>query len=141
MTESASSVSERKTTKPGDGKNIVTLTSNDCLGEVVEIYDSVDTLIGHCIEEIWNEFDDDGNGDLDFEETTGFVKHILVEVGERPVYSDKDFIECFKQFKEGGAGCITKAEMAIFVKKVAGLDTSAEERRNEAAMTLGSAEP
>ena len=126
MSSSASSL-----TKPAAAaKALVTMPSNNEFNAVDEVYDSVDTLIGHCIEEIWNEFDEDGNGDLDFEETTGFVKHILVEVGEKPVYSDKDFLECFEQLREGGPGCITKAEMAIFVKKVAGLDTSAEERRN-----------
>ena len=128
----ASMSSSASTLKPAaNAKQLVTLPSNkDFNATFDECYDSVDTLIGHCIEEIWNEFDEDGNGDLDFEETTGFVKHILVEVGEKPVYSDKDFLECFEQLREGGPGCITKAEMAIFVKKVAGLDTSAEERRN-----------
>ena len=125
MTSSSSTI--KQTTQ---AKQLVSLPSNHEFNEAAEVYDSVDTLIGHCIEEIWNEFDEDGNGDLDFEETTGFVKHILVEVGEKPVYSDKDFLECFEQLREGGPGCITKAEMAIFVKKVAGLDTSAEERRN-----------
>ena len=33
-------------------------------------------------------------------------------------------MECFKQFQEGGCGEITKQEMSIFIKKVAGLDTS-----------------
>ena len=50
-------------------------------------------------------------------------------MGETANYSEADFVQCFKQFQPGGIGFITKAEMAIFVKKVAGLDTSEEERR------------
>ena len=53
-------------------------------------------------------------------------------MGETAHYNENDFIECFHQFKEGGAGFIEKHEMAIFVKKVAGIDTSAEEAEMKA---------
>ena len=52
-----------------------------------EIYESVDNIINVCIDEIWNEFDVDGNGDLDIDETHEFVKHTLVEMGETAHYS------------------------------------------------------
>ena len=96
-----------------------------------EVYESVDHIIDTCIQEIWNEFDEDGNGDLDYDETTAFIKHTLVEMGESANYSETDFLQCFPYFKEGGAGIITQAEMAIFVKKVAGLDVQAEEAKQK----------
>lgn len=48
-------------------------------------------------------------------------------MGEKPDYSDNDFNECFKFFTAGGPGVITKLEMRIFVKKIAGLDTRDDE--------------
>ena len=50
-------------------------------------------------------------------------------MGETPAYAEKDFYEVFKQFAEGGEGVITKTEMSIFIKKVAGLDVRADEER------------
>ena len=105
-----------------------------------EVYESVDNIIDVCINEIWNEFDEDGNGDLDYDETKAFVKHTLIEMGETANYSENDFLQCFYQFAEGGAGFITKSEMAIFVKKVAGLDTSADEARKKEEEEAAAAE-
>jgi hypothetical protein len=48
-------------------------------------------------------------------------------MGEKPDYSEEDFNECFKYFATGGPGVITKLEMRIFVKKIAGLDTRDDE--------------
>ena len=48
-------------------------------------------------------------------------------MGEKPDYSMEDFNECFKFFQNGGPGVITKLEMRIFVKKIAGLDTRDDE--------------
>ncbi len=36
-------------------------------------------------------------------------------------FSDEDFEACFKEFDKDGSGTIEKDEMAIFIKKVAGL--------------------
>ena len=37
-------------------------------------------------------------------------------------FSEEDFEACFKEFDKDGSGTIEKHEMAIFIKKVAGLD-------------------
>jgi hypothetical protein len=42
-----------------------------------EHYEDVDHIINTVIEEIWDEFDDDGNGTLDVDETHLFVKSTL----------------------------------------------------------------
>ena len=36
-------------------------------------------------------------------------------------FSDEDFEACFKEFDKDGNGTIEKDEMAVFIKKVAGL--------------------
>ena len=39
-------------------------------------------------------------------------------------FSEQDFEQCFKEFDKDGSGTIEKDEMAIFIKKVAGLWTT-----------------
>ena len=72
-------------------------------------------------------FDDDGNGTFDVDETTDFIKHTLSEMGESPDYAEADFFQCFPSFTEHGKGYMTKLEMMIFIKKVAGLDIGEEQ--------------
>ena len=76
-------------------------------------------------------FDDDGNGLFDIDETTQFIRHTLQEMGESPDYKQADFMQCFKQFQKKGRGYITKDEMTIFIKKVAGLSTEEDEKNTE----------
>jgi Ca2+-binding EF-hand superfamily protein len=84
-------------------------------------YEDVDHIIDTVIEKIWDEFDDDGYGTLDVDETHLFVKSMLQEMGEKPDYSIDDFNECFKFFAPNNPSVLTKLEMVIFVKKIAGL--------------------
>ena len=63
----------------------------------------MDHIINKVIEELWDEFDDDGNGTLDYDETKEFVKTTLVEMGEKPDYTEVDFLECFTYFLPQGA--------------------------------------
>lgn len=50
---------------------------NQTPNENKEHYEDVDHIINTVIEEIWDEFDDDGNGTLDVNETHLFVKTTL----------------------------------------------------------------
>ena len=95
--------------------------------ETKEVYEDVEAILSKTVDEIWEMFDDDGNGTFDIDETTAFIKHTLTEMGENPEYSEQDFMQCFIQFGPKGRGYITKTEMMIFIKKVAGLDTKADE--------------
>ena len=97
-----------------------------------EEYETADQIVDIVINEIWDKFDEDGNGDLDEEEITAFLEYTFKEMGESTFYSQKDFLECFRQFAPTGVGFITKPEMTIFIKKVAGLDTRAEEAEMKA---------
>ena len=97
--------------------------------EEKEVYEDVDTILSKVIDEIWEMFDDDGNGTFDIDETTAFIRHTLSEMGESPDYNEQDFMQCFPQFGPKGCGDITKLEMMIFIKKVAGIDSTNDEMR------------
>ena len=96
-----------------------------------EVYEDVDSILRKAIDEIWEMFDDDGNGLFDIDETTSFIRHTLQEMGESPEFNQADFIQCFTQFAPGGRGFMTKDEMTIFIKKVAGLNTEDDEANLE----------
>jgi len=49
------------------------------------------------------------------------VKLTLTEMGESGNFSEKDYNECFKEFDRDGNGTISRQEMRIFIKRVAGL--------------------
>ena len=83
---------------------------------------SIEAVIAKCVEDIWNEYDKDGNGHLDKEEAKSFVKKTLVEAaGGEGDFTDEDFDACFAEFDKDKSGTIEKEEMAVFIKKVAGL--------------------
>ena len=50
-----------------------------------------------------------------------FVKKTLREMDDTDNFSEDDFDACFKEFDKDGNGTIEKCEMALFIKKVAGL--------------------
>ena len=82
---------------------------------------SVHEIVSNCVEDIWDDFDDDGNGYLDKQETLAFVKRQLIEMGEAGDFSLLDFEACFKQHKDNDDGLVTKHEMITFIRKVVGL--------------------
>ena len=53
-----------------------------------EQYEHVDHTINTVIEDIWDEFDDDGNGTLDLEETKASIKTTLIEMGEKTDHTE-----------------------------------------------------
>ena len=52
-----------------------------------EVYEDVESILRKTIDEIWEMFDDDGNGLFDIDETTSFIRHTLTEMGESPDYN------------------------------------------------------
>ena len=85
---------------------------------------NIEEVIKKCVDDIWNEYDKDGSGALDKEETKLFVKKTLCDMSgvDGDDFSNEDFEACFKEFDKDGNGTIEKDEMAVFIKKVAGLD-------------------
>ena len=83
-------------------------------------------IIANSVDDIWDDFDDDGNGYLDKQETLAFVKRQLIEMGESGDFSLLDFEACFKQHKDNDDGLVTKPEMIQFIRKVVGLQDEEE---------------
>ena len=125
--------SSTNVTETGKGKKARkgTGTAEPEVIEVKEVYEDVNQILGKCVDEIWEMFDDDGNGTFDVDETTDFIKHTLTEMGESPEYSEADFLQCFPSFTEHGKGYMTKLEMMIFIKKVAGIDVGEEQAQQD----------
>ena len=84
---------------------------------------NIDAVIKKCVDDIWAEYDVDGSGALDKDETKKFVKKTLcdMEGSDGGEFSEDDFDACFKEFDKDNSGTIEKDEMAVFIKKVAGL--------------------
>ena len=78
-------------------------------------------VLKRCVEDIWDQYDNDGNGVLDKEETKRFVVEQLEEIEEGRMFDDDDFDECFRNFDVDGSGTIDKLEMVEFIKKAAGI--------------------
>ena len=78
-------------------------------------------IIDKYVQQIWNEFDDDGNDSLDKDETKEFVKKMLHEVGESTDFSDDEFNRCFEEFDTDGNGTVDKNEMKEFIMRICGL--------------------
>lgn len=81
-----------------------------------------DAIIIKCVDDIWKEYDKDGSGRLDKEETRKFVQDTLSMMsGSIIALSDVDFDAGFKDFDKNGSGVIEKDEMVNFIKKIAWL--------------------
>ena len=65
-------------------------------------------IIDKYVQQIWAEFDGDGNGSLDRDETKKFVKKMLSEVGEATDFSDDEFNKCFEEFDTDKDGTVDK---------------------------------
>ena len=81
----------------------------------------LDMVIHRCVEDIWRDYDADGSGELDKEETQKFVFDTLKEMSDDCQFNEADFEKCFTEFDVDGSGTIEKDEMVLFIKKVAGL--------------------
>ena len=81
----------------------------------------IDTVIGKCVEEIWNKYDVDNSGALDKEETKKFVQDTLSDMQDGAGFNDEDFDQCFREFDKDNSGTIERGEMVQFIKSVAGL--------------------
>ena len=82
--------------------------------------ENFEDAIAKCVDNIWAEYDKDGSGKLNKEETKAFVKFNLSCSGEEE-FPDEEYEACFAEFDKNGSGTIEKDEMAAFIKKVAGM--------------------
>ena len=74
----------------------------------------LDAIIVQCVEDIWDKFDHDKNGTLDFIECRKLVNFILGRNARK--FSDEEFKMIFKEFDKDGDETISRTEMAYFLK-------------------------
>lgn len=65
------------------------------------------------IDAIWEKYDDDKSGALDFEETLCFVRDIIDQNITAEAFKD-----VFEEFDADGSGTIDRDEIAVFIQKV-----------------------
>lgn len=65
------------------------------------------------IDAIWQKYDYDGNGTLDFQETLNFVRDIIDENITAEAFQD-----VFEEFDTDNSGTIDKDEIAVFISKI-----------------------
>ena len=72
------------------------------------------------VDEIWQQYDKDGNGVLDRSEMRSFVEATITASGINKTVTDAEFEQIFNQFDLDSSSTIEKDEMAVFVKRMAG---------------------
>ena len=71
-------------------------------------------------DEIWNEFDQDGNGMLDKDEAFKFVRALSAKLNDnfrykKQIFTKKNFEDLFDKFDTDKNGYLDKTEMARFI--------------------------
>ena len=72
------------------------------------------------VDDIWADYDKDGNGVLDKTEMRAFVEATITQSGINKTVTDEEFNQIFQQFDLDQSTTIEKDEMAVFVKRMAG---------------------
>jgi len=58
------------------------------------------------IDQIWSHYDDDGNGDLDREETKEFVCDYISFLGTNIIFTNENFNRIFDEFDDDQSGSV-----------------------------------
>ena len=73
------------------------------------------------VNDIWGEWDKDNNGYLDKVEMKGFIRATMAQAGNTNEISDEEFEKIFSEFDIDQSGTIERDEMAVLVKRMAGM--------------------
>ena len=88
-------------------------------------FSETEMMIQQTVEAVWSNYDTDGNGFLDRDETFNFVLDSLRSMGQEANLTREAFEEAFAEYDADGTGKISKGEMAAYLKKVSGMWTHA----------------
>ena len=75
-------------------------------------------LLKCVIDQIWDAYDADKDGELDKAETKKLVKDTLGDLGSGNEFSDDAFEEVFATFDKDGSGTVSQSEMVTFIEKL-----------------------
>jgi Ca2+-binding EF-hand superfamily protein len=73
-----------------------------------------------CLDDIWDNYDEDGNGQLEYKEAKKFLKDVMKESGIDNIRS-RDLKKAFDDFDEDGSGAISKDEMKVLIRMLTGI--------------------
>lgn len=80
-------------------------------------------MMRKCVDQLWVQYDTDGNGYLDRNETMRFVRDSMKEMGvSMEKLTDEDFEATFSEFDKDNSGTVEKQEMVAYMKKLVGLE-------------------
>ena len=82
--------------------------------------DEINQALEECIKDIWDNYDADRNGTLEFGEAKKFLKDVMKESGIEEL-STKELKNVFDDFDEDGSGGISKEEMLILIRMLTGI--------------------
>ena len=78
----------------------------------------LDKVMRQTVEQIWDVYDADGNGVMDFEETKVFLNDYMGKFGSGEKLSNRELKILFKQIDEDGSGELDKEEIIVLLKAV-----------------------
>ena len=87
---------------------------------------TIQELIKAIVDDIWDEYDEDGNGELDKVEAKDFLARSLRQMQHEYYLSNKEFDAFWKECDADGSGTIDKEEMAAFLMKVQNLKSESK---------------
>ena len=82
--------------------------------------EEINAALNECLNDIWDNYDADGNGTLEFNEAKKFLKDVMKESGIEEL-STKELKNAFDDFDEDGSGAISKDEMLILIRMLTGI--------------------
>ena len=86
----------------------------------IEEEKEINEALEDCLNDIWDNYDADGNGTLEYKEAKKFLKDVLKESGIDHIQS-KDLKKAFEDFDEDKSGAISKDEMKVLIRLLTGI--------------------
>ena len=78
----------------------------------------LDKVMRQTVDQIWDVYDADGNGVMDFEETKVFLNDYMGKFGKGEKLSNRELKILFKEIDEDGSGELDKEEIIVLLKAV-----------------------
>ena len=78
----------------------------------------LDKVMRQTVDQIWDVYDADGNGVMDFEETKVFLNDYMGKFGSGEKLSNRELKILFKEIDEDGSGELDKEEIIVLLKAV-----------------------
>ena len=86
--------------------------------EILDQVMSKEDALVEVVDDLWDKYDDDYNGYLDFDEARVFMQDILKQVPGAHEFSEEAYKELFIEFDEDESGTLEKPELVNFMKKM-----------------------